>query len=75
MKHRSDNHVRGERWQKIHGKRYTCNCAKCGKHGQKSNFIALCVKVTDYDSHRILCRLCSDCLAAVANDLGVEIPN
>lgn len=72
---RKDNrNLRGDDWQKLHGKRFTCNCAKCGKHGQKSDFIPLYVRVTSYDSHRILCRLCHDCLTTLAHGLGVEIP-
>lgn len=74
-KHGNDNkHLRGERWQKLHGKRFAGRCVKCGKHGQKSDFIPLYVRVTEFDSHRMLCRLCHDCLTTLASDLGVEIP-
>lgn len=73
MKHRSDNHVRGERWHKLHEKRFVSNCAKCGKHGLKAEMPGLYLR-RPYDSHRILCHLCSDCLPRFLDELGVEMP-
>ena len=67
-----NQHLRGDGWYKKH--KFPGKCVKCGKAGQKSDFIPLFVRVTSYESHRILCRLCHDCLTTLAHDLGVEIP-
>lgn len=72
-KYPSSNYHRGQDWHSRH--KYPSVCTKCGKEGQKSDFIPLYVRMTSYDSHRILCRLCSDCLVALSKDLGVEIPS
>ena len=72
-RHGKDNqHLRGKEWYQKH--KFPGKCVKCGKAGQKSDFIPLFVRVTSYESHRILCRLCHDCLTTLAHDLGVEIP-
>lgn len=72
-KYPNGNYHRGEAWQKIHGKRFDCNCAKCGKGGQKSEMPGLYLRKHN-DSHRILCRFCSDCLPRFLDDLGVKMP-
>lgn len=69
-----ENYKRGEEWQKLHGKRYNCKCAKCGKGGLKKSMPALYVRKEHIDSMRILCRLCPDCLPVLLADLGVEMP-
>lgn len=72
MRYPNGKYHRGEDWHTRH--KYPGKCAKCGKEGEKSDFIPLYVRVTSYDSHRILCRLCADCLNELANDLGAKIP-
>lgn len=67
-----DNYHRGEDWHKRH--RYPSKCAKCGKGGQKSTMPALYVRKNSYDSHRILCRICPDCLPGFLDGLGVKMP-
>lgn len=74
-RYRKDNkNVRGEDWQNIHGKRFNCKCQKCGKEGQKSTMPGLYLRKNGYDSHRILCRFCADCLPLFLDDLGVTMP-
>lgn len=63
----------GDAWQNIHGKRFNCKCHKCGKEGQKSNMTVLYLRKPN-DSHRILCRFCSDCLPGFLDGLGVKMP-
>lgn len=72
MTNRKDNYLRGDRWEKVH--KYPSKCYKCGLTGQKKDFIALYLRIPCYDSHRILARLCPTCLATLATDLGVTIP-
>ncbi len=72
MKHNNINHLRGERWHQIH--KYPSMCYKCGQEGQKKDFIPLYVRMTSYDSHRILARMCRDCLDKLADELDVNLP-
>ncbi len=74
-KYRKDGqNPRGEDWQNIHGKRFNCKCNKCGKAGQKSKMPGLYLRKNANDSHRILCRICPDCLPHLLADLGVKMP-
>lgn len=68
---KSNNLPRGEAWHKKH--KYPGKCAKCGKEGEKSTMSALYVRKHN-DSHRILCRLCDDCMNAFCVELNVELP-
>lgn len=46
-------------------------CNGCGQQGQKRDFIALYYRAPSYNSHRILARLCPDCLKKLADELDV----
>ena len=72
MKYPSSKYPKGDRWHNIH--RYPSKCNKCGKTGEKSDFYPLFVSMTQYDSKRILSRLCRECLSELATDLQVELP-
>lgn len=73
-KYPKDNYHRGEDWQNIHGKRFDCKCAKCGKGGQKKTMPGLYIRKNTNDTIRVLCRICPDCLPGLLDELGVEMP-
>jgi hypothetical protein len=72
MTYHKENYPRGEDWHKIH--KYPGMCYRCDKQGQKKDFIPLYVRMSSYDSHRILARLCPECLNALADELDVTLP-
>lgn len=72
MIRRKDNYPRGERWHEIH--KHPSMCYKCEKLGEKKDFIALYVRLSSYDSHRVLARLCRDCMNELADELEVTLP-
>ncbi len=72
MNYPKTNYPKGDRWHKIH--QYPSKCNKCGKAGEKSDFIPLFVSMTSYDSKRIIGRLCRECLSELATELRVKLP-
>lgn len=72
MNYPKRNYPRDARWHKIH--RYPSECNRCHAKGEKSDFIPLYVRMTSYDSKRILCRLCPECLSALATELEITLP-
>lgn len=71
-KYQNSNYPRGEDWHKRH--RYPGKCAKCGKEAEKNTMPALYIRKDSYDTHRILCRFCTDCLPLFLDELGVKMP-
>lgn len=72
MRYPKNNYPKGDKWHEKH--KHPGKCAKCGKEGEKRTMRALYVRMTSYDSHRILCRLCPDCMNAFCAEMGVELP-
>ena len=72
MKAHQDNYLRGERWYAAH-QHHRAMCNKCGQLGQKRDFTVLYYRAPTYSSHRILARLCPDCLKELADELDVCI--
>ena len=71
-KRKVNNYPKGEEWHEKH--KYPGKCAKCGKDGEKSTMRALYIRMISYDSNRVLCRLCDDCIAGLLAELNVELP-
>lgn len=72
MRYNKDNYARGEKWHQIH--KYPSVCYRCDKRGEKKDFIPLYVRMSSYDSHRIIARLCRDCLNEFADELDITLP-
>lgn len=73
-RHRKDgNYTRGAEFKKQNNKQFFCNCNKCGKYGMKTEMPGLYLRKPN-DSHRILCRFCTDCLPLFLDELGVKMP-
>ena len=71
MKAHRENYLRGERWHQVH--KHPGQCRKCGRAGEKSEFITLSYRVPKYNSYRVMARLCPDCLRELAAGLDVEV--
>lgn len=72
MKLNTDNYLRGERWYAAHKQPRTM-CNDCGQLGPTRDFITLYYRVPGYSSHRILARLCRECLKELTDRLEVTI--
>lgn len=72
MKVHQDNYLRGDRWYAAH--KHTSMCYMCDKQAEKKDLIVLYYRAPTYNSHRVLARLCPDCLKELADELDVTLP-
>jgi hypothetical protein len=72
-KHANPTASRGAKWHEAH--KFPTICKKCGKEGEKNTMHALYTRKSGYDTPRILCRLCPECMAIFMDELDIEIPD
>lgn len=65
----------GEAWHRSHEHvpAYSENCAICGERDMKRNMYLLCLAAPGHDTAKRWCRVCTRCIANVADLLGVSI--
>lgn len=48
-------------------------CSKCGRVDEKRNLAALYLKADRYSNPKLMCHICHDCLAALAEELELSM--